>query len=327
MTASSNPLLTVSVVVPVYDSKGSLAELVTRLSAVMSDITNHFEMILVNDGSRDHSWNVICDLAAQNPRVHGINLMRNYGQHNALLCGIRAAKYGVIVTIDDDLQNPPEEIPRLLDRLEGYDVVYGTPQKEQHDFWRDLASQVTKLALQSAMGAETARNVSAFRAFRAQVSSAFANYQSPFVSIDVLLTWGTKRFAAIPVQHEPRQVGASNYTFRKLVTHALNMMTGFSTLPLQLASLIGFVFTLFGLGVLIYVVGRYLIEGGSVPGFPFLASMIAIFSGAQLFALGIIGEYLARMHFRTMEQPTYTVRSTTSGSRVSYESRQPVSVP
>ncbi len=251
-------------------------------------------------------------LSSEYELLGGINLMRNYGQHNALLCGIRAARYEVIVTMDDDLQHPPEEIPKLLDKLaEGYDVVYGTPQKEQHGFWRDMASQVTKLALQNAMGSETACNVSAFRAFRTRVRDAFANYQGPFVSIDVLLTWGTTRFAAVPVRHDPRRMGVSNYTFRKLVTHAFNMMTGFSVLPLQLASLIGFAFTLFGLGVLVYVIGRYLIQGGSVPGFPFLASVVAIFSGAQLFALGIIGEYLARMYFRMMERPTYTVRATT----------------
>jgi len=235
--------------------------------------------------------------------------MRNYGQHNALLAGIRAARYELIVTIDDDLQHPPEEIPKLLTRLaEGYDVIYGMPSAEQHGFWRDLASQVTKLALQSAMGAETARKVSAFRVFRTELRQAFSVYQSPFVSIDVLLTWATTRFSAVTVRHEPRRIGASNYTFRKLLTHALNMTTGFSTWPLQFASMIGFAFTIVGGVLFMYVVARYIIQGGIVPGFPFLASMIAIFSGAQLFALGIIGEYLARMHFRAMEKPTYTIR-------------------
>jgi undecaprenyl-phosphate 4-deoxy-4-formamido-L-arabinose transferase len=135
------------------------------------------------------------------------------------------------------------------------------------------------------------------------------------VSIDVLLTWSTTRFAATPVRHDPRRLGASNYSFRRLVTHALNMMTGFSTLPLQFASLVGFAFTLFGAGVLVLVVVRYVIKGTSVPGFPFLASVIAIFSGAQLFALGIVGEYLARMHFRMMERPTYSVHATTAENR------------
>jgi undecaprenyl-phosphate 4-deoxy-4-formamido-L-arabinose transferase len=167
---------------------------------------------------------------------------------------------------------------------------------------------MTKLALQGAMGAATARQISAFRAFRTELRAAFDGYQSTFVSIDVLLTWGTTRFAAVGIRHAPRRIGKSNYTARKLMRHALDMMTGFSVAPLQLASLIGFCFTLFGCLVLVYVIGRYVIEGGSVPGFPFLASLIAIFSGAQLFALGVIGEYLARMHFRTMSRPPYVVR-------------------
>jgi len=304
------PFSGISVVVPVYNGEGTLTELIERLERVLRDISTRFEVVLVNDGSRDRSWDVICKLAEQNDWVRGINLMRNYGQHNALLCGIRAAMHETIITMDDDLQHPPEEIPKLLEKLaEGYDVVYGTPQRGQHGLWRDLSSQVTKLALQTAMSAETARRASAFRAFRTQVRDSFANYQSPFVSIDVLLTWGTTRFTAAAVRHDPRPVGVSDYTFRKLVVHAVNMMTGFSTLPLRLASLIGFAFTLFGFAVLFYVIGRYLIEGGSVPGFPFLASIIAIFSGAQLFALGIIGEYLSRMYQRTMDRPVYVVRS------------------
>ena len=299
----------VSVVVPVHNSEGSLEELVSRVVRVMEEASSSFEVVLVNDGSRDQSWQMICEMSCRDARVRGIDLMRNYGQHNALLCGIRAAKYAVVVTIDDDLQNPPEEIVKLLDKLdEGYDVIYGTPAVEAHGRWRDLASRITKIALQSTMGAETARKVSSFRALRTSMRQAFGAYRSPFVSIDVLLTWCTSRFGSVMVQHHPRTIGESNYTFRMLVTHALNMMTGFSILPLQLASLMGFAFTFFGVGVLVYVVGRFLFSGTSVPGFPFLASMIAIFSGAQLFALGVIGEYLARMHFRTMERPTYAIR-------------------
>jgi undecaprenyl-phosphate 4-deoxy-4-formamido-L-arabinose transferase len=125
------------------------------------------------------------------------------------------------------------------------------------------------------------------------------------------LTWGTARFSHVKVRHEPRVLGASTYTMRKLVTHAFNMMTGFSTLPLQIASVIGFLFTLFGLVILVYVLISFVTNGSVVPGFAFLASIIAIFSGAQLFALGIIGEYLARMHFRTMDRPTYLISQQT----------------
>jgi glycosyltransferase involved in cell wall biosynthesis len=319
------PLPGLSVVVPVYRSQAILPELVRRLEGALPAIASTYELVLVNDSSPDASWDVICQLAQRYPWIQGINLMRNYGQHNALLCGIRAARHGVIVTMDDDLQHPPEEIPKLLAVLaEGYDVVYGTPEREQHGLGRDLASLVTKVALQSVMGADIARQVCAFRAFRSEVAAAFDHYAGSFVSIDVLLTWGTNRFAAIPVRHDPRKQGTSGYTFRQLFTHAVNMMTGFTTLPLQFASLVGLVFTLFGVGVLFYVVGRYFVHGGSVPGFPFLASIIALFSGAQLFALGIIGEYLARMHFRSMQKPPYVARVNTVSDEVGQEEKNRV---
>lgn len=309
--ANSESKPTVSVVVPVYNGHLSLAELTQRLGLVLPSVAREFELILVNDGSQDDSWRVVQHLASKHDWVRGVDLLRNYGQHNALLCGVRLATCDIVITMDDDLQHPPEELSKLLDLIDqGADVVYGTPHEMPHEIWRNVASWISKVALQTAMGASTARNVSALRAFRTQLREAFSAYRSPFVSLDVLLTWATTRFAAVTVRHEPRKLGESNYTFRKLVTHALNMMTGFSVLPLQLASLVGFFFTVVGFGVLIYVVGLYLLQGTSVPGFPFLASMIAIFSGAQMFAIGIIGEYLARMHFRSMERPTYTVRAT-----------------
>ncbi len=299
-----------SVVVPVYNAEPNLEELHRQLASVLTTLTDCFEIILVDDASRDRSWEIIEKIAAADARVRGFRLSRNYGQHNALLCGIRAAANEVIVTMDDDLQHPVSEIAPLLAKLgEGYDVVYGAPEKEQHGFLRDLASRMTKLTLRTAMGAETAGSVSAFRAFRTWLRDAFADYRSPTVSIDVLLTWGTSRFGVVRVRHAPRRAGVSGYTLRKLITHAFNLMTGFSTLPLQVASMMGFVFTVFGIAILAWVLGQYLLNGTSVPGFPFLASIIALFSGAQLFALGIIGEYIARMHFRTMDRPAYVMRS------------------
>ena len=298
----------VSVVIPVYNAEPCLGNLYDQLIPAMEAITTQFEVIMVEDNSADDSWSIVSKLAEQDTRLRGIRLSRNYGQHNALLCGIRAARYETTVTMDDDLQNPVSEISILLNKLtEGHDVVYGIPQKEQHGLFRNMASHLTKLALQGAMGVDAARNVSAFRAFRTRLREGFKDYRSPFVSIDVLLTWSTSSFAAVRVRHEPRSVGQSNYTLMKLVNHAFNLITGFSTLPLQLASMVGFLFTIFGIGILFWVVGLYFITGSSIPGFPFLASIIAIFSGAQLFALGIFGEYLARIHFRTMDRPPYVV--------------------
>lgn len=300
-----------SVVIPVYRSEACLRELCKRVKDVMTANSLDFEIIFVEDCGGDGSWEIIEDLCRTESCVKGVRLGCNSGQHNALLCGIRMAAGSIVITIDDDLQHPPEEIPKLLQRLsEGFDVVYGTPEKQRHGLLRDLASQITKMVLQGTMGVETARNVSAFRAFRAFLRTAFNDYQGSFVSIDVLLTWGTKRFASVFVAHDQRKIGQSNYTFRSLATHAFNMMTGFSVVPLQIASMIGLLVTFLGAVVLAFVLIRYFSFGGKVPGFPFLASIITIFSGTQLLVLGIIGEYLARMHFDIMEKPPYFVRST-----------------
>jgi glycosyltransferase involved in cell wall biosynthesis len=305
----------VSVVVPVFRSESSLTVLFSRLISTFSEPPIGFELIFVEDCGGDRSWEIIQSLVKSDQRVRGYRLSRNYGQHNALLCGIREARGDVIVTLDDDLQNPPEEIPRMLAKLaEGYDVVYGTPIKEAHGFFREIASQITKLVLKSTMGAITAAKVSAFRIFRTDLRNAFEHYRSPMVNIDVLLTWGTARFAAIEVRQEKRFAGESGYTLLKLIHHAFNMMTGFSTIPLQISSVLGFIFGLFGICVLLYVFLRYFIEGSSVPGFPFLAAIISIFSGVQLFSLGIIGEYLARIHFRTMNRPPFMVSEAASAA-------------
>jgi glycosyltransferase involved in cell wall biosynthesis len=299
----------VSVVVPVFRSEATLPELVARLGAVLPPLSGWFEVILVNDGSPDRSWDVMQSLAAEHAFVRPMRLMRNFGQHNALLCGIRAARGNVIVTIDDDLQNPPEEIQKLLGVLDaGYDVVYGVRARESHGLARNLASTITKLVLQNAMGAETARKITAFRAFRTELRDGFASYSAHFVSIDVLLTWSTTRFGTVTVMHEARAHGESNYTFRKLLTHALNMVTGFSVLPLQVASIIGFGFTLFGFALMGALVVQYFLRGSPVQGFTLVATSVALFSGVQLLALGIIGEYLARMHSRIMGQPAYVLR-------------------
>jgi len=281
-----------------------------------------FEILFVEDCGGDNTWEAIQALAERDSRVRGIKLARNYGQHNALLCGIRAARGEFIVTIDDDLQNPPEEIHNLFSKLdEGYDVVYGSPAEETHGLLRNMASRVTKLALQGAMGVESASNVSAFRAFRTRLRDAFAECRSPSVNIEVLLTWGTTRFTSVVVRQDERRMGESGYSLKNLVVHAINMMTGFSILPLQVASLLGLLFGFMGLLILAYVVGRYFISGSTVPGFTFIASIVAIFSGVQLFALGIIGEYLARMHSRSMERPPYVTQASTEFQQAPHETR------
>jgi undecaprenyl-phosphate 4-deoxy-4-formamido-L-arabinose transferase len=300
--------------VPVFNAERSLPALVDRLEAALDGTGADYELILVDDGSADGSWERIVELSGGHGSIRGIRLTKNFGQHNALLAGVREAANEIVVTLDDDLQNPPEEIPKLLAKLdEGHDVVYGTPLRERHNLWRRLASRATKVALESGMGKDVATKVSAFRAFRSSLRDAFTDFRGPYVSLDVLLTWATGRFAAVGVRHDDRAEGRSNYSFRRLVRHALTMLTGFSIWPLRLASVIGFVFTVFGVGAFLYVLGRRLVEGDSVPGFPFLASLVAILAGAQLFALGVMGEYFARLYLRSMGIPSYAVRDEVGG--------------
>lgn len=297
-----------SVIIPVYNGEGTLSELIERLNCVLQELCADYEVILINDGSSDRSWKKILELTKSHPWVVGINLMRNYGQHNALLCGVRAARCSVCITMDDDLQHPPEEIGKLLSKYaEGYDVVYGLPQKLPHVFWRNLFSRLIKRLLAFVMDIPTLRNIGSFRAFKTDLREAFTDYQNPNVILDVLLSWGTTCFGTVQVEEESRQSGASNYNFRKLFKIAMLLLTGYSTAPLQFASQIGLISTLFGLIIFIYVLVIYF-TAGSIPGFPFLASIISLFSGIQLFALGIFGEYLARMFDRSMDRPTYVIR-------------------
>jgi undecaprenyl-phosphate 4-deoxy-4-formamido-L-arabinose transferase len=297
--------MNLSVVVPVYKGETLIEPLVLQLSKALPSFTENYEIILINDGSPDQSWVVIRRLIEKYDGVRGVRMMRNYGQHNATLCGVRLARYEVVVTMDQDLQHRPEDIPLLLAKLEdGYDVVYGAPKKLPQGFVRNLMTASIKQILARVIGLPAVRNVSAYRVFRTNLRDAFSNFQSPTLILDVLLSWGTTRFTSVPVNIAP--AGKTSYSFRMLVRTAMLILTGYSTLPLRFASWIGFIMTLFGLGVFIYVLFVYF-SAGSIPGFPFLASIIALFSGAQLFALGIFGEYLARMFDRSMDRPAYVI--------------------
>ena len=309
MNASENNT-SVSIVVPVYNGAATLPELVTRVRSTLTPLVADFELILVNDGSKDQSWSVIESLAGEDPAVLGLNLMHNYGQHNALLAGIMRASHRIIVTMDDDLQHPPEELPNLLEAIrQGHDVAYGKPVKREHTLWRNLSSRIIKGSLRIALGADMAEKSSAFRAFRGELKKGFARFSDAQVSIDVLLSWTADRVARVEVEHHPRKQGRSGYSLRKLLGLTLSMVTGYSTLPLRVASGLGLLSAGFGLGLFVYVVVKRLLQETYVPGFTFLAAAIALFAGLQLFTMGVIGEYLARVHFRTMGKPAFVVRS------------------
>lgn len=299
----------ISVVVPVYCAADRLALLVQRIKSELEGLRN-FEILLIDDGSTDSSWLEITKLAT--PSIVGVRLGRNSGQHAALLAGIRTAKHGVVVTIDDDLQNPPSEIFKLLNTLTAnFDVVYGISSDVKQSIWRRILSKGARRFLSSALGFKSSIEMSSFRAFRTELRDSFSEPIGPSVSIDALLTWSTDRFVTVEVEHHDRVDGKSNYNLRKLIGFMMDTTTSYSALPLRIASLTGSLVMVGGVMLLIWIVGRLIISGSSVPGFPLLASSIAIFSGTQLLVLGILGEYVGKIHFRSMNKPSYVIAQST----------------
>lgn len=308
----------VSVVIPCYRSELTLREVVERIFATLPGAPGvaALEVVLVVDGSPDGTGTVARDLSREHPEVRAVELRRNYGQHNALLAGIARARHEVIVTMDDDLQHLPEEIPLLLVPLAAgtADLVYGVPDVEEHGVLRSAASRAVKHGLAMA-GAPKADDVSSFRAFRTELREGLGGVPDPYASVDVLLSWATVSVDRVTVRMCRRSVGRSSYTFGSLVRHAINMITGYSNVPLRLVTYLGLLLAAVGLVLAVTVVVKYLLNQTTVAGFTTLAAMIAMFSGAQMLSLGVIGEYLGRLHTRSMGKPTYLVRSDTGVER------------
>lgn len=301
-----------SVVIPAYRSPGTLGSVCDELQRHVAPLVAELEVIFVDDGSGDGTWASIQELAARHPWVRGLTLLRNYGQHNALLAGLRQARLPLILTIDDDLQNPPDQVPVLLAALtDEIDLVYGTPTEERQSWWRNLASTATKRTMATALGPDVYPRPSAFRLFRRELVSAADTVSDPYISIDVLLSWATSRITDVPVRFRERAAGQSGYTLKKLVRHALNMITGYSTRPLRWVSAFGLLIAVLGFALLAFVMVSYVMNGRQVAGFTFLAAALSLFSGVQLLSLGVVGEYIGRMHFRTMGKPPYVVRAMT----------------
>jgi glycosyltransferase involved in cell wall biosynthesis len=235
-------IVRLSVVIPCYRSAQTLPALLSQLDAALADLTasgriSAAEVLLVVDGSPDETEAVARAESQQRPHVQVLALRRNFGQHNALVAGIRAARHEFVVTIDDDLQHPPSEIATLVDaiRESDADLVYAVPDKEEHGVFRSASSRWVKKGLALA-GVANAEIVGAFRIFRTDLRDGFLSSDDPQVNLDVLLSWTTNRVTSATAQMNQRQTGASGYSFRKLVTHTLNMVTGYGTAPLRLTT-------------------------------------------------------------------------------------------
>ncbi len=300
--------------IPCYRSSGTLPQLLADLDGALVELretglVSEGEVLLVIDGSPDDTERVARSEAEHRPYVTVMTLRRNFGQHNALVAGIRNARYEFVVTMDDDRQHPPAEIAKLVTAIRdsGADLVYAVPEKEEHGLLRSASSRWVKRGLALA-GVANAEIVGAFRIFRTDLRDGFAASNDPQVNLDVLLSWTTNRVAKVSTLMNLRESGASGYSFRKLVTHTLNMITGYGTVPLRLTTWLGFLCGLAGLSLLVWVILQYFLGQTEVPGFTTLAAVISLFSGVQLIALGMIGEYVGRQHFRSMRRPMYVVR-------------------
>ena len=308
-----------TVVVPAYRSPGTLELLCAELHREVETLVDALEIVIVDDGSGDGTWDTIAKLSAIDPNVRGIQLLRNYGQHNALLAGIRSAGQPLVLTMDDDLQNPPREVRHLLEALTSdVDLVYGRAANERQSTPRNVASKTAKWTMARTLGPDVYPRSGAFRLFRRELVAAADGVHDPSISVDVLLSWATNSIRDVTVEHDARPGGRSGYTVRRLLRHATNMITGYSTRPLRWVSVFGLFAALFGFGLLAYVLLRFLIDGSDVAGFTFLAATVTFFSGVQLLSLGVVGEYLGRMHFRSMGKPPYVIRRTTDLSASNY---------
>ena len=298
-----------SVVIPVYRSGKLLRGLVSRLLPVLENTGLGYEIVFVEDGGGDESWSILGELQTAHPeRIVTIGLMRNYGQHNALMCGFRHARGDVVVTMDDDLQNPPEEVPKLLEALAagGFDLVYGRYASKKHTAWRNAGSSLVGGFYRMVFGNRV--RVSSFRAIRRSLLRTIFCYDLNFTFVDGLLAWNTDRIGEVEVEHRPRSTGRSGYSPRRLLSLALNLFTNFSLLPLQVVSLAGFLVSGIGFALAIYYLIRALLSQIVVPGYASIIIAILILGGTQLLALGIIGEYLGRLHLNVNRKPQYQVR-------------------
>jgi glycosyltransferase involved in cell wall biosynthesis len=296
----------ITIVVPVYRSAAVLPELYRRLTASLDQLAMPFKIVLVEDRGGDDSWQIIKQIAAADARVTGIQLSRNFGQHAAILCGLAQATGKWVVTLDDDLQHPPESIPALVAKArQGYHVVYGVHPRRAHGWWRNVGSALARAFFRLVIPGWFEHH-SSFRVIDRRIADALTRFDSPFPSIDGYLSWLTSNCAAVPVEHAPRAHGRSGYSFRKLVKHSVNIMVTFSNLPMRLAIWIGVVASLLG----VLLLGATLAaqpEGSPLSTSASIISAVALLAGVQLFLLGLVGEYIARINYKSSRRPLYLI--------------------
>ena len=304
----------VSVVVPVYGGSDALPELHQRLAACMQEAGLSWELVLVDDRGRSESWPAICAIAQAHSQVTGLRLSRNFGQHAATICGIEQARGRWIVTLDDDLEHPPEAIPALLAAgSDDHPLVYGVFPQRTHSRLRNLSSELMRWTLKRAFP-DLNEHYSSFRAIHAPLAHQLTGFQVSKPYIDGMLSWMTSSARSVEVSHGERQHGDSSYTWRKLVSHAINIFVTFSLLPLRIASYGGGALALASFIYMLFVVYGYFSGRITNPGYTSLMSVILFACGIQLLILGVLGEYISRLMGATYRKPVYLIETRTPGT-------------
>ncbi|MBN2307997.1 MAG: glycosyltransferase family 2 protein [Candidatus Hydrogenedentes bacterium] len=300
-----------SVVVPVFNERDNIDQLHDRLDGALRPRGRTYELLFIDDGSTDDSFDKLEALHERDPAVRVVRFVRNFGQQKAVAAGLRYARGDVVVLIDADLQTLPEEIPKLTDKLaEGYDIVYGIRERREDPLLRKLGSWCMSHLLYRMTGIDVPDSASGFIALdRRFVDSInlFNEKSSYFSGLFAWLSYG--RWAAVPVSHQARQAGRSNYTIPKLIGLALNFVCNFSEMPLRFATYLGGGFVILGtLGLIACLAAHVLASAPSWAGLWALAAAMALFSGVQLLAIGVVGEYLGRVYTEVKQRPAFVVR-------------------
>jgi undecaprenyl-phosphate 4-deoxy-4-formamido-L-arabinose transferase len=313
---SLSKIRSVDVVVPVYNEVANLSALIDEVKARLNPLELRWRLILVDDGSRDNSWQLISTIAANEPNTVGLHLGRNYGQHAAILAGFSRCEADAVVTLDADLQNPPAEIPRLLAKLdEGYDVAGGWRTQRRDSLFRRVASQWMNRLVSLATGVELRDYGCMLRAYRIEVVRLMRDSGEISSFIPALANCFTDRIIEIPVEHAERRKGRSRYSTRKLIQLLLDLVTGFSMLPLRVLSLFGFFLALVGLAFGMLLLGTRLLFGSewAAGGVFTVFAVLFFFVGAQFLAFGLLGEYIGRIYNEVRRRPQYVIRDSTDG--------------
>jgi glycosyltransferase involved in cell wall biosynthesis len=296
-----------SVIVPVYNSEKTINDLMLELNNILSGI--EFEVILVNDGSKDRSEEICKDLATRFDHVTFISLRRNYGEHNAVMCGLNHVSGKYTVIIDDDFQNPPKEIIKLLDEIrKGYDVVYSKYKTKKHSLFRNLGSKFNDLVANFLLEKPRHLYLSSFKIINKEVVEEITKYRGPFPYIDGLILRVTDNITSVYVDHSDRKIGRSNYNFKRLLLLYLNMFVNFSIMPLRVFTMTGVVVFILGVLLSIFIVIRKLMNPNFPAGWTSLALAIVTFSAFQIIFLGLLGEYLGKQYLDQNKTPQWTIK-------------------